>query len=427
MCGKASSPIEGDSLNFAAAFSDLIPILAEEIGWEVVTKAFDHATGHEDTVSFRSIDGGVMLARFQYVVKTCLSPCEIIPLPEEMPDIYGRHHEVEVLDVIAPGDAILSLAWNSPALIKLYEILTAGRLEPNSEEDSTLANQVRWDTASDARVCVRRNYPKEGEVSLIGAPRHPVTGDIVLGCGTVSACMTLIQESAGPQDHVLVSSVLFFKDLRGIPRWASPHFGQLLDLDRLDFQHGIGMMSNFCQRKDFYVILSLRGCSRGLPLFPVSDVEQYHAIDVSGRVEMDGSSPRFWGRAAADGFDFSRYLQKLVLGSGLYISFFNTLGCGRLVPYQACVRQSEWLAAEPVILHLWKMQSAAYRRLNGGKTAPQLARHCASRWHRGTNTDDLQDYYGNSYDATEFIVKKTFVELKSDIATTPNLPRSLSF
>ncbi|CAJ1445440.1 unnamed protein product, partial [Effrenium voratum] len=118
--------------------------------------------------------------------------------------------------------------------------------------------------------------------------------------------------------------------------------------------------------KEFYITLSMRHFKRGPPLLPVDS--QHERVDV--RLGEKGT-PSCWTRFEGN-FQLARYLQLFIGRLGYKARTFDTMDGHQLVPYQCVMRRDEWLKVREEVLGAFGQQKAAYRRCNGGTTAPDL-------------------------------------------------------
>lgn len=96
----------------------------------------------------------------------------------------------------------------------------------------------------------------------------------------------------------------------------------------------------------------------------------------------------------------------------------DTLDGRRLVSYQCVVLREDWLRLREVFWDAFRIQKAAYRRANGGKTAPTLQEDVTPHFLKAVLRDEGSDVPaipsagsdGDPYDR-HLVVRKTFLEV----------------
>ncbi|CAJ1345464.1 unnamed protein product [Effrenium voratum] len=123
--------------------------------------------------------------------------------------------------------------------------------------------------------------------------------------------------------------------------------------------------------RKFYTVLSMQSFKRGMPLVP-SRRPATVEIDAGERVGF-----RHWARFepgdfGSDNFQLAQYVQHFLASVGEELRTFHTLDGCELVPYQCVVVRQEWEKVRATLLSLYPLQKTAYRRANGGSSAPAL-------------------------------------------------------
>lgn len=117
-------------------------------------------------------------------------------------------------------------------------------------------------------------------------------------------------------------------------------------------------------------------------------------------------------------FLFSQYLEiflEYLLGER--IDVFSSLDGRQLVPYQAAVLRQQWSRIRTVFSDAFSLQKTAYRRANGGTTAPNVHEDVKPRFLPHGNAR------GNDISAVEscvpqepqhkVVVRRTFLEVET--------------
>lgn len=128
-----------------------------------------------------------------------------------------------------------------------------------------------------------------------------------------------------------------------------------------------------------YIIVGIRKCSRGGPLLPV---RKANGLDwVQWQSFSSGSK-----------CNLSEYLTDFCARLGVMGATFHSNYLGwHLVPYQAAVLRSEWEAAWPHLMQPFQDQRSAFRRLRGGRVAPELMQDVLPRYFTPALTEDKSD------------------------------------
>jgi hypothetical protein len=128
-----------------------------------------------------------------------------------------------------------------------------------------------------------------------------------------------------------------------------------------------------------YVVLSLRKCTRGLPLLPKESWRP--AVD---EVDMPAcTDPNVnWYPIASEEFTLANYLKKFLQCIGVDVPIYDQMDGAHLVPYQAIVRRDEWSKAWNMLSGPFKQQRTAYRRFVGGRCAPEIVAGTTPRFVR---------------------------------------------
>lgn len=165
-----------------------------------------------------------------------------------------------------------------------------------------------------------------------------------------------------------------------------------------------------------YVVLSLRNYNRGAPLVPHKGVGNDVVTITSGQDSGLSSWTRFQSESRQ--FRFAQYMHVFMEKLGPPLKFYETLDGRVLVPYQCVVSRQEWEKLRDVFAPAFGKQKAAYRRANGGASAPSwtdsIRPHFLStrpEWllppsDAVTTNDNAES------DATKLVVRNTFLELQ---------------
>jgi len=264
--------------------------------------------------------------------------------------------ECRVLQVFAPGDALVSSRIAShPLMLTIGTLLGA----PGSAktEHSLL------------RVARRRDFPRPGMLCQVSACVDQERMMICEGQGVENTKVMLVEQEG---EHTYFREIM---RLHRVPKWAMakmPGFSDFADEWVLAFrasrlyallESGVGFGE--------YIVVSIRKCERGPPLLPVNLEEEQ------------------WTHFESAGFSLPQYLRQFGELIGLPLVVYDRIDGQHLVPYQAVISQPHWNQCAPTFLECFRRQRAAYRRINGGSSAPVLKTGVEGRFVPSKETVEL--------------------------------------
>ncbi|CAE7230656.1 unnamed protein product [Symbiodinium microadriaticum] len=125
-----------------------------------------------------------------------------------------------------------------------------------------------------------------------------------------------------------------------------------------------------------YTVLSIHSCKRGPPLVALASGSVRKACAVIRPDGCSHPSHRFsWTRMSfgeEDMFRLAKFIKQFALNLGLSLDPYNSLDGRSLVHYQCVVGRDEWERLGEHIVEAFLAQKRAYRRANGGASAPCL-------------------------------------------------------
>jgi hypothetical protein len=151
-----------------------------------------------------------------------------------------------------------------------------------------------------------------------------------------------------------------------------------------------------------YVVLNLRKCTNGLPLIPKT----------ATFAEVPASDPsNEWEPAVLIDFTLAAYLraflERLGLPGGEH--FHDSLDGRLLVPYQAAVPRAVWAELWASLTRAFRTQRAAYRRLVGGRCAPEVSEGASPRFLSPDKVTAGLSKRSSSPQSKSIPVQRTFV------------------
>mmetsp|Transcript_69125 Transcript_69125/g.84748 ORF Transcript_69125/g.84748 Transcript_69125/m.84748 type:complete len:445 (+) Transcript_69125:36-1370(+) len=390
-------------------------------GWTNVQEKFDKdAVEHDGRICYRFSGCGSCMTRLKFVVSTPLAANSLMIRPEvssrSMSEITGLLHS-EYRYQINPGDAVVELGdEEKEASLRGYamrQILESPSLSQAVETGDA------WNSYS-ARMIVRHNVPEPGMAAMVVLPigrRHTV----VFQVGAVKAYTLTVQPHSEP-GKVIVAHVMFLP-FSAYPTWATQHFSRLAKLEQSNFLRYVKghELPRLCEiDKTYYTVLHLRGCNRGVPLLPCSNnearpdpSENSNVVVISGE---DGAES-YWIRWTDCTFTFEAYLRQLLHRCGIELKVFTELSGRKLVPYQVAVLTHEWESSKDEVVAAFHTQQRAYRRMNGGVSAPRVGEAQQARFQHADPQPKSKCFVRSSCD---MVVRKTFIDMSESDYTEGN-------
>jgi hypothetical protein len=151
-----------------------------------------------------------------------------------------------------------------------------------------------------------------------------------------------------------------------------------------------------------YSALTLQSFNRGHPMVPQSkpceDSVTVAAGEHLGLVSWTRFKPH-------EKFHLSEYMRDLTERLGHQLQTYGVMDGRKLVRYQCVVVRQQWDELRTPFFEAFQVQKAAYRRANGGTTAPSLVEDAAPRFVLRHFSCCAQPV------GIKTIVRKTFIEL----------------
>lgn len=322
------------------------------------------------------------------------------------PEVRGRNFhvapsasKVTLLEILAPGDALVEHQPLSAWLVRMLATVLFG----NSEGPFPSTSR---DHRNIARHQLRRDFPLPGDCTY--GEFHAETSQ---------ECM-LICRREGPWKCFRVIITFPAQIGNNLPgAWAAPFFPMMLDLVRqaaCDFLNRPGLPVLRELDMHAYVVLSLRNYNRGAPLVPHKGVGNDVVTITSGQDLGLSSWTRFQSESRQ--FRFAQYMHVFMEKLGHPLKFYETLDGRVLVPYQCVVSRQEWEKLRDVFAPAFDKQKAAYRRANGGASAPSwtdsIRPHFLSTRPEWLLPPSDAVTTNAESDATKLVVRNTFLELQ---------------
>ncbi|CAE7650566.1 unnamed protein product, partial [Symbiodinium pilosum] len=309
----------------------------------------------------------------------------------------------ELLELHEPGTITVQQV-SSWGLFRLGSLLFADMESPVGKNSSELP----WSSSTASYQNLRRDFPHVGDSSL------SMYQD---GVGRAGLLVCRPCGADGRFDVVGVFNVPREK----FESWARIHYKLVVEsaqrvADRLLNGPYISAMRE--SDDNFYLVLTIQSCKRGLPLVPlVTDEPPTTTIAAGERLGLDRwvrFSPESVGSSK---FYLSEYIKVLLLNVGETIDVFNSMDGRNLMPYQCVVRREQWMAVRTRFIEVFLLQKTAYRRANGGSTAPSMHEGFEPRFSPDPSLTLLRESLSRCSSQTpqhRLLVRRTFLELEDE-------------
>lgn len=380
--------------------------LQNESGWKVA------AQRSQDTLCYQDCLGG-RTVKFDFkeiYVPGIDEPAEAMMRPEarsQSHDCKNRQIKLGLQQIVAPGDAFVEQTSNFWILFMIACLFGESGLQTDSFFcgcKPTLARHQR-----------RLDFPEEGDCAYANFQGH------------ASGCQELmvIVRKASQRHHFRLMILFRVPDVELLLSWTSKSFVILLERSReavCMFLSRFGIVDMRELDAKMYVVLGMRNFHRGPPLIPVESLSPSNAVEVAISCRNGRDDLKRWRRFSSEGdpkaFRMAKYLRCFMKQLGHPIMTHDTLDGRRLVSYQCVVLREDWLRLREVFWDAFRIQKAAYRRANGGKTAPTLQEDVTPHFLKAVLRDEGSDVPaipsagsdGDPYDR-HLVVRKTFLEV----------------
>lgn len=317
-----------------------------------------------------------------------------------------------LLEHFAPGDAVLQ-RWADWGLLRLCSILFGDMAGPTFTKSARSLKTAPVLT----HQRLRRDFPSPGD-----------------------AAMAFFHEGDDAQEGFLMCSPTVATenkfDLVGVFRmpdekfgsWTSIHFQLLLD-SATRASHWLlnGPRTREMRQADAeaYVVLTIQSCKRGLPLYPfVASLQNAGTEPTVCIAAGEHLGLEKWIRFSpgqslpgSEKFRLSDYIQLFLQSLGEAVPIYSIMDGRKLVPYQCVARRQDWLRVRQKFVECFLLQKTAYRRANGGSTAPSLHEDVDPRFITERSPPELLRTMSRGHHGTSglrLVVRRTFVEVESE-------------
>ena len=134
-------------------------------------------------------------------------------------------------------------------------------------------------------------------------------------------------------------------------------------------------------------------------------------------ISGDDGAESYWVRWPDCTFTFEAYIREFLLRSGITLQVFTELSGRKLVPYQVAVLSHEWESLKDQVGAAFHKQQRAYRRMNGGVSAPRVGEAAEPRFQHADPKPKSACFVARSSD---MVIRKTFIDMSESDWTEGN-------
>eukprot|EP00931_Biecheleriopsis_adriatica_P082100 TRINITY_DN5549_c0_g1_i9.p1 TRINITY_DN5549_c0_g1~~TRINITY_DN5549_c0_g1_i9.p1 ORF type:complete len:345 (+),score=37.36 TRINITY_DN5549_c0_g1_i9:40-1074(+) len=308
--------------------NDLLPQIGDSEAWECISQ--------DDSVSLWQSIAPIQTDLIKAITVIPATEPPQVPLPEA----NGNVRDLEVLQIISPGDSIIrvGLEWLP------YMVLT---MVQSAMQPSSLFSPQAWCSSrcSVVRRTLQRDYPKANDISISQVPM-----DIDSPNSNMPSCVILrFDEQAG----VLICI--------GCVEVISHQYQGLLSNSLSLFRHGArqffrsrlesGMWTQGTEyNRRFYVALQIKRLVKGPPLLPVWDADTGQAIHWEDQVGDD------------EGHTLAGYFEQFLVRMGFTnFQIFSSYKGLKLPRFMAVMTTSLWEQSREIFLRIFHDHASAYK------------------------------------------------------------------
>ncbi|CAK9091871.1 unnamed protein product [Durusdinium trenchii] len=304
-----------------------------------------------------------------------------------------QHGPRERLTLVAPGEVLLqrTASWGIHSSVLFDTGLLFGGGRP-------LLTHQRF----------RRDFPFPGDAGYAVYNEGDDPEEGILMCCT-----------QGDDRNVHLVKVFHVPD-ENFWSWSQIHFQLLLESAQRAAQlilNGPGLKELRAIDEQLYLVLTIQSCKRGLPLFPVVHDQMAPTVCIAAGVPM---GLHRWRRFSPDEvgsekFRLAQYLRIFLANLGESIEVFEVMDGRPLVPYQCAVTRSAYARLRERFIGCFLLQKTAYRRANGGSTAPSLHEDVEPRFLRNQMCPEAPSFApARTRTGHRVVVRRTFLEVPVD-------------
>eukprot|EP00931_Biecheleriopsis_adriatica_P082096 TRINITY_DN5549_c0_g1_i3.p1 TRINITY_DN5549_c0_g1~~TRINITY_DN5549_c0_g1_i3.p1 ORF type:complete len:344 (+),score=29.08 TRINITY_DN5549_c0_g1_i3:57-1088(+) len=319
---------------------DLLPQIVDSEAWECISQ--------DDSVSLWQSIAPIQTELIKAIT--------VIPVTEPpqvcLPEANGFVRDLEVLQIISPGDSIIrvGLEWLP------YMVLT---MVQSAMQPSSLFSPQAWCSSrySVIRRTLQRDYPKANDISFSQVPT-----DVDSPNSNMPSCVILrFDEQAG----VLICI--------GCVEVISHQYQGLLSNSLSLFRHGArqffrsrlesaGVWTNGPEHnRRFYVALKIKRSVKGPPLLPVWDADTGQTIRWEDHVGND------------EGHTLAEYLDQFLARIGrINLGIFSSYKGLKLPRYMAVMETSSWERSRELFFRIFYEHASAYKIRYACKVFPSI-------------------------------------------------------
>lgn len=396
-----------------------VPHLILEEGWETVIDGNGLLQR-----SWCPWGGALLKLKVEVMVEEALeTPAHLLVRPE-VRALHRRHlselDDSQLLRQTAPGEALLEQihSWGLSSLCSSF-FEAAHRPKDLSDTQFTRRSWQR----------LTRDFPDEGDCALsisMDSESESAPSASLLLCRPVRDQR---DEHRGVEEsHLYELNAIFDVSEEQFDSWTSIELRLLLDSASRMAQWSVnrpGITELRAADREFYTLLTVQSCRRGLPLLPWrssgssgSDSDVVVTIDDGKELGLDQWTRFDPARYGQEKFSLAHYLRLFLQTQKIHQNFdaFEGLDGCQLVSFQCVVRKHEWDQVKTQFYSAFLMQKKAYRHLNGGSTAPSMKEGGKARMVRNEMqsqlAEQMQKLKEQEASQHKVVVRRTFLDLQ---------------
>lgn len=314
--------------------------------------------------------------------------------------------ECGIEEILAPGDATGWMRLTEAA--RPYMQRTALFLS-SAESSQKVLDKYGW-LERKMRMAIRREFPLPNTRTVVLAPRHIGTGEVVEEWGAWKAVIGILQVHAEDANK---TTVVGLQRVNRGSVWSLPKVASAVpriqfyrvEMDRnKEYRKSEAFKLTLAEAKD-YVVVTVRRCQKGPPLLPTV---RFSEVELIGR--RPETTESCW--KTTERIDMPGYLRQFLRCLDLQdVRVHDSLDGRRLMHYQAVVGSKDWDRVWAALEEPFKAQRAAYRHVYQTKAAPVLELNTEPRLMALEEQAQLDSHAPPGLDEVSFVVQRTFVQV----------------
>ncbi|CAK9091073.1 unnamed protein product [Durusdinium trenchii] len=341
------------------AWFELAQSCMSEDSWKVATEIPDASLSH------RSSPLGGHLVKFEFrnvfVNNAPANPSDLLVRPEvrgQYGHLAKNEAHISLLETLVPGEALLEHTSYKFWSLRLTSVLFGNFAGP-------FTNSFFYNLGPAlTRVRLCREYPGPGDCTYA----------CFQAMGGSWEDFMMISRNEGEREFFRIVLVFSTPEDKWA-HWASPLFPTMTGLVQKGvkwFMNRVGVQEMRALNQKMYVALCLRNFHRGPPMFPHLSECGKPDVTISSGERLGLTYWSRWRNCSDGKFHLAKYLRCFLNWLGHNLQTHECLDGRQLVPYQCVLLRQDWEKVKDLVMDAFRLQKAAYRRANGGTSAPGI-------------------------------------------------------